>query len=59
MFGQIATYMDTLHLTYTEVWGTIPIRNLILMQKDKLHEATGDIVKETTGREIFERRGGK
>lgn len=51
--------MDTLHLTYKEVFEVIPYRNMVLMQKDKLHETTGDVIKETTGREMFEKRGGK
>ena len=57
--GQIATFMDTLHLTYKEAWEVIPYRNMVLMQKDKLHEATGDVIKEVSGREMFEKRGGK
>lgn len=37
LLGQVASFMDTLHLTYDEVVYKIPYRNLLLMQKDKLH----------------------
>ena len=43
LLGQIATFMETLHLSYTEVLHGIPYRNLMLMQKDKMHEALGDV----------------
>lgn len=56
MFGQIATFMENLHLSYTEVFEMIPYRNLIIMQKDKLHEATGDIVNHVSGREMLNKK---
>lgn len=33
MLGQIASFMDSLHLSYDEVVCKIPYRNLIVMQK--------------------------
>ena len=48
MLGQIATFMEELHLTYNEVVNVIPYRNLLIMQKDKLHVATGDVMHEVT-----------
>ena len=36
LLGQIATFQESLHLTYAEVLDVIPYRNLIIMQKDKL-----------------------
>ena len=40
-FGQIAHLIDTLHLSYTEVFEVIPYRNLLMMQRDKLHTVSG------------------
>lgn len=51
--GQISTFMETLHLTYKEVWEVIPYQSLLMMQKDKVHEAHGDIIKRTTASEAF------
>lgn len=36
LLGQIATFQESLNLTYHEVLDEIPYRNLIIMQKDKL-----------------------
>lgn len=59
MLGQVATFMDTLHLTYDEVWEKIPYRNLLLMTKDKMHTADkDDIVTRISGREAMKRRMG-
>lgn len=59
MMGQISSFMDSLHLSYKEVFELIPYRNLVMMQADKQREATGDIVRKISGSEMFERRGGK
>ncbi len=48
--------MDSLHLTYDEVVNQIPYRNLIIMQKDKLHEVYGDVVKTVSGKDMAKRR---
>lgn len=56
LLGQIASFMDSLHLTYDEVVNQIPYRNLIIMQKDKQHEAFGDVVKKISGKELANRR---
>lgn len=56
MLGQIATFMDALHLSYNEVVNVIPYRNLIIMQKDKLHVCYGTKVHKTSGREMAAKR---
>lgn len=50
MIGQIASFMDSLHLTYDEVLDKIPYRNLCVMMVDKLHSAE----KENLRREVSE-----
>ena len=50
--GQIATFMETLHLTYKEVL-EIPYENLLLMQKDKLHAVYGTKIEHKSGKEIL------
>lgn len=50
--------MDALHLTKEEVMKT-PYSVLLMMQKDKLHESTGDIVKEMTGKDMLAKRSEK
>lgn len=55
MMGQIATFMETLKLTYNEVVYRIPYRNLLLMQKDILHQVTGDLIIERDGRYLLNR----
>lgn len=55
-FGQIAHLMDTLHLSYTEVFEVIPYRNLLMMQRDKLHTVSGQKVRKISGKELANRR---
>lgn len=56
-FGQIAHLIDTLHLSYTEVFEAIPYRNLLMMQRDKLHAVYGgQKVKKISGKELVKRR---
>lgn len=52
LFGQIASFMDNLHLPYAEVWDGIPYRNLLLMSKDKLRVAYGEVYEEVTEEEM-------
>ena len=56
MLGQIATFMDSLHLSYKEVYEEIPYRNLVIMSKDKLHVVYGTLIKKKTGKEFAARR---
>ena len=56
LLGQVASFMDTLHLTYDEVVYKIPYRNLLLMQKDKLHVVYGTKVNKVKGRDMAGRR---
>ena len=53
MFGQIATYMENLHLTYSEVLEVIPYRNILAMQQDKLREATGELTQKSSSQEVI------
>ena len=48
--------MDNLHLTYAEVVEVIPYRNLVIMQKDKMRVAYGDVMPEVTDAEFFKNR---
>ena len=54
--GQVATFMENLHLSYDEVVNKVPYRNMVIMQKDKLHEVYGDTVKKISGKEMAKRR---
>lgn len=45
--------MDSLHLSYDEVVNIIPHRNLVIMQKDKQHEACGEVEREVSDSEMF------
>lgn len=56
MFGQIATFIESLGLTYREVVYEIPYRNLLLMQKDKSRPCYGTKVVKTTGKDMAARR---
>ncbi len=58
MLGQIATFMESLHLTYDEVFEKIPYRNLVLMSRDKLHVVFGKkkVVTKVSGKEMAQRR---
>lgn len=51
MLGQVATFMERLHVSYREAVYEIPYRNLLIMQIDKLHEVVGDVIKETSARD--------
>lgn len=57
MLGQIATFMESLHLSYDEVVYKIPYRNLVIMQKDKLHIASGEVMEEVSEEEFFKTKG--
>lgn len=48
--------MENLHLTYEEVIDKIPYRNLVIMQKDKLHVASGEVMREISDAEMFKNR---
>lgn len=48
LLGQVATFMETLHLTYSQVLDEIPYRNLIIMSRDKLHVTSGEVWREMT-----------
>lgn len=56
IIGQIATFIEYLHLSYNEVYREIPYRVLLLMQKDKMREVAGEKVKKISGKELAERR---
>ena len=48
--------MENLHLSYKEVVYEIPYRNLIIMQKDKLHTVFGEVLQEVSEEEFFKNR---
>lgn len=48
--------MDTLHLSYKEVTEVIPYRNLLIMQRDRLHTVYGTVIRHTGGKDMAERR---
>jgi hypothetical protein len=45
--------MENLHLSYDEVVNKIPYRNLVIMQKDKLHVAFGEVLREVSDEDMF------
>lgn len=57
MLGQIASFMENLHLSYDEVMYKIPYRNMVIMQKDKLHTVPGEIMEEVSEEEYFRIKG--
>ena len=57
MLGQIATFIENLHLTYDDVVYRIPYRNLQIMMKDKLHTAYGEVFREVSEEEYFRLKG--
>ena len=48
--------MENLRLTYREVVEEIPYRNLVMMQKDKLHVVNGVKVNKVKGKDMAARR---
>lgn len=56
LLGQIASFIESLHLPYDEVVYKIPYRNMVIMQKDKLHTAYGDVMKEVLDEDMFKNR---
>lgn len=58
LLGQIATFQETLHLTYDEVMEKIPYRNLVIMQKDKLRPLyNSEKMTEVSDDEFFNGKG--
>lgn len=56
MLGQVATFMESLGLSYEDVVYKIPYRNLLIMQKDILHSVSGDLIVERTGCDLLKRK---
>lgn len=60
LLGQIATFQESLHLSYHEVLDEIPYRNLIIMQKDKLRPLyNSEKMTEMSDEEFFRNKGQK
>lgn len=55
--GQVATFMENLHLSYAEVVEVFPYRYMLLMAKDKQHVAYGEVWEEVDEAEFFRRQG--
>lgn len=49
--------MESLHLSYGEVVYKIPYRNLLIMQKDRLHTVYGEVMEEVSEEEFFKTKG--
>lgn len=56
LLGQVATFMESLHLSYDEVVHRIPYRVMLLMLKDKQHVCYGDVWDEVSEEEYFRNR---
>lgn len=56
ILGQIASFIDALHLSYEEVVYKIPYPTLLLMQRDKLRPCTGVKIKPISGKEMAAHR---
>ena len=56
LLGQIATFIDILHLSYDDVVNKIPYRNLVIMQRDKQHVCYGSKVTKVSGKDMAARR---
>lgn len=48
--------MENLHLSYDEVVYRIPYRNLLVMQRDKLHVVYGGKVEIVSARSMMDRK---
>lgn len=60
LLGQIATFQESLHLSYHEVLDEIPYRNLIIMTKDKIRTLYGsEKMVEVSEDDFFARKGEK
>lgn len=59
LHGQIATFIENLHLSYHDVYEVIPYQNLLMMQKDKLRICYGEKKTKTTGKDMAARRMGQ
>lgn len=57
LLGQVATFMENLHMSYAEVTEVFPYRYLLLMAKDKQHVAYGEVWEEVDEAEFFRRNG--
>lgn len=58
LLGQIATFQESLHLSYSEVVNEIPYRNLVIMQKDKLRALyDSEKMVEMSDEEFFKEKG--
>ncbi len=51
--------MGELNMTYDDVVFRIPYRNLVIMQKDKLHISSGEVMREVCEDEFFKNRKNK
>ena len=59
LLGQVATLIETLHLSYEDVFERIPYKTLLIMQKDRAQCVnTDEIVVRMTGRDFAARRMG-
>lgn len=57
IFGQIASFIELLHLSYHEVVYEVPYRSLLIMSKDKQRIEHGVIMREVSEEEYFRDKG--
>ncbi len=57
LLGQVATFMENLHLSYAEVTEGFSYRQLLIMAKDKQHVAYGEVYEEVDEAEFFKKKG--
>lgn len=58
MMGQVASFIENLHLSYNEVLNEIPYPVLLMMSSDKLRTLSPDekIIRRMSGQEFMKRR---
>lgn len=59
LMGQVATFMENLHLSLHEVMEVVPYRYMLLMARDKQRVASGTVYEEVNEEEFFKRKGKK
>lgn len=56
MMGQVASFMENLHLSYKEVFEVIPYPQLLMMSADKLRISTGEKERVVSGRDLLKKK---
>ena len=56
MMGQVASFMENLHLSYKEVFEDISYPQLLMMSADKLRISTGEKERVVSGRDLLKKK---